>query len=212
MTQGRFIELNRWKRREHFDVYRALARPFWSVTVDVDVTRVWDAAARDRRSFFLATSFAALEAANGTEAFRLRMRPEGIWCHDAVGLSTTVLRADETFAFAVLRPCTSFNQFEADGRAAMALAHSDPVLRMPAHDVDDLVYHSSLPWISFSAFTNALGGGDDCIPRLVFGRVGLDGATRRMPVAVEVHHALVDGLDVARFLERFAEALKRPVW
>jgi chloramphenicol O-acetyltransferase len=28
-----------------------------------------------------------------------------------------------------------------------------------------------------------------------------------MPVAVEVHHALVDGLDVARFFERFADHL-----
>jgi chloramphenicol O-acetyltransferase len=26
----------------------------------------------------------------------------------------------------------------------------------------------------------------------------------KMPVAVEVHHALVDGLDVARFFERLA--------
>jgi chloramphenicol O-acetyltransferase len=28
-----------------------------------------------------------------------------------------------------------------------------------------------------------------------------------MPVAVEVHHAVVDGLDVARFMERFQHAL-----
>ena len=31
----------------------------------------------------------------------------------------------------------------------------------------------------------------------------------KMPVAVEVHHALVDGLDVARFFERFASNLER---
>ena len=29
----------------------------------------------------------------------------------------------------------------------------------------------------------------------------------KMPVAVEVHHALADGLDVARFFERFAANL-----
>ena len=28
-----------------------------------------------------------------------------------------------------------------------------------------------------------------------------------MPLAIEVHHALVDGLDVARFLERFEDDL-----
>ena len=29
-----------------------------------------------------------------------------------------------------------------------------------------------------------------------------------MPVAVEVHHALVDGLDVARFFDRFTAYLR----
>jgi chloramphenicol O-acetyltransferase type A len=208
MTQGRFIDLDRWKRREHFAIYRALAHPFWSVTVDVDVTPVWDAAAREERSFFLATSFAALQAANDTEAFRLRIRPDGIWCHEAVSLSTTVLRSDETFAFAVLRPRPSFNEFEADAKAVMARVQNGAELGMPPAGVDDLIYHSSLPWIRFTSFTNALGGNDDCIPRLVFGRATREGAVWRMPVAVEVHHGLVDGLDVARFLERFEHRLR----
>ena len=47
----------------------------------------------------------------------------------------------------------------------------------------------------------------DSVPRLVFGKASLDGAIRRMPVGVEAHHALVDGLDVARFFERFEAAL-----
>jgi chloramphenicol O-acetyltransferase len=29
----------------------------------------------------------------------------------------------------------------------------------------------------------------------------------KMPVAVEVHHALVDGIDVAKFIERFQAEL-----
>jgi chloramphenicol O-acetyltransferase len=31
----------------------------------------------------------------------------------------------------------------------------------------------------------------------------------KMPVAVEVHHALVDGLDVARFFQCFSDELGR---
>ena len=60
-----------------------------------------------------------------------------------------------------------------------------------------------LPWLRFTAYTNALPGGDS-IPRIVFGRATREGRRMKMPVAVEVHHALVDGLDVARFFERFA--------
>ena len=212
MTHGTFIDVDRWKRRQHFDLYRGLTQPFWSVTVDVDVTAVWEAAARDRRSFFLATSFAALFAANETEALRLRIRPEGVWRHEVVGLGTTVMCPDETFRFAALRPHASFDEFEAKGRAEMARAASTESLDAVSPGIDDLVFHSVLPWIRFTSFTNATGLANDCIPRLVFGRASPDGASRWMPIAVEVHHALVDGLDVARFLERFQEALARPMW
>src|SRR6185369_2641776 len=100
MAHGTFIDVDRWKRRQHFELYGRLAQPFWSVTADVDVTAVAHASARDRRSFFLATSFAVLFAANETEAFRLRIRPDGVWRHDVVGLGTTVMCEDETFRFA----------------------------------------------------------------------------------------------------------------
>lgn len=213
MPSGHFVDVGGWKRRAHFDLYRALPQPFWSVTADADVTRIWDACARGRRSFFLATSFAALEAVLQTEALLLRLRPGGaVWRHDRVGLSTTVLRDDETFGFAVLRPAASFVEFEGPAHAEMDRVRRARTLETPERDEDDLVFHSSLPWLRFRAFTNARGGPDDCIPRLVFGRVFEDGQSRRMPVAVEVHHALVDGLDVARFFERFDAALARPMW
>jgi len=52
-------------------------------------------------------------------------------------------------------------------------------------------------------------GKGDSIPRIVFGRCVREGKCMKMPVSVEVHHALVDGLDVARFYERFAANLDR---
>jgi chloramphenicol O-acetyltransferase type A len=71
---------------------------------------------------------------------------------------------------------------------------------------DDIVYQSSLPWLRFTSFTNAIGGGDS-IPRIVFGKCEIQGRRFLMPMSVEVHHALVDGLDVARFVERFQDEL-----
>ena len=40
MAQGIFIDIERWKRREHYLHYRRFARPFWSLTTEVDVTVV----------------------------------------------------------------------------------------------------------------------------------------------------------------------------
>lgn len=147
-----------------------------------------------------------LRAVNGVEAFRLRLRARGVWLHDRVAVGTTLLRADRTFAFARAEPGRTLERFVAQGQAAITRArHRKALAPQRAHE-DDVVYHSTLPWFRFTAFTNALRRGDS-IPRIVFGKCSRDGRAIRMPVAVEVHHALVDGLDVARFLELFEAEL-----
>jgi chloramphenicol O-acetyltransferase type A len=207
--KGRAIDLRRWKRREHFLLYRRYARPFFSVCLDVDVTRAWDRCrAPGSASFFLASLHLMLKAANQTEAFRLRMRKRGVWLHERLAVGPTVPREDGTFAFARLEFDERFDRFAAQGSRTIAESRTRPTLAPKNDRQDDIVYHSTLPWFRFTAFTNALPGGDDSIPRVVFGKCTQEGhATMKMPVAVEVHHALVDGIDVAKFIERFQAEL-----
>ncbi len=78
----------------------------------------------------------------------------------------------------------------------------------------DLAYLSCLPWLDFTALDNALPGPDDCIPRFSWGKFVQNAeGSWSCAVAVQVHHALVDGLQVGQFFEaaqaslnRFAEA------
>jgi chloramphenicol O-acetyltransferase type A len=204
------IDLKTWKRRDHYLWFRKYAQPFFSVTVDVDVTPVWNASRkRGAPSFFLSSVFYMLKAANDVEAFRLRLRARGVWRHDHVAVGPTIMRTDETFGFVRLEPAASLAAFAAQGKAAIAEAASRKVLTPSRQVTDDIVFHSVLPWLRFTSFTNALPGGRDSIPRIVFGRCVRDGRRMKMPVAVEVHHALVDGLDVARFFDRFNGYLDR---
>ena len=201
------IDIRRWKRRQHYELFRKYAQPFFSVTVEVDVTRL---AMHCRRPgappFFLTSLFLMLGAVNETDAFRLRLRRRGVWRHEAVAVGPTVLKTDETFAFVRIEPSDTLGTFLRAGKAAIAAALSGKALDA-TKSTDDIVYHSVLPWFRFTALTNALPAGDS-IPRIVFGKTTLDRRRAKMPVSVEVHHALVDGLDVARFLERFQERLE----
>ncbi|HUP65341.1 MAG TPA: CatA-like O-acetyltransferase [Thermoanaerobaculia bacterium] len=207
MEAGRFIDLDRWKRGEHFRFFRSTALPFFNVCVDVDVTRLWG---RSREpggpSFYLGSVHAGVVAANAIDAMRLRIRGQRVWLHARVALSSTVLRPDETFGFARFAPAADYSAFERAGREEVERAKASPTpLAEPAGD--DVVYHSTLPWIRFTGFSNALPLGEDSIPRLVYGKCFSDGERWRMPVAIEVHHALADGLDVARFLEALETSL-----
>lgn len=204
------IDLSTWKRRDHYLWFRNYEKPFFSVTADVDVTTVWNASRkRGAPSFFLTSVFLMLKAANDVEAFRLRLRPRGVWRHDSVAVGPTIMRPDETFGFVRLEPASRLKQFAAHANTAIADAARQTGLREPKYATDDIVFHSVLPWLRFTAFTNALPGTGDSIPRVVFGQCVREGRRMKMPVAVEVHHALVDGLDVARFFERFSDGLGR---
>ncbi len=198
------IDIRAWKRRDHFRLFSKYDRPFFSVTVDVDVTAAWNAAREGGSpSFFLSSLFLMSRAVNDVEAFRLRLRARSVWRHDRVAVGPTVLRPDETFTFVRIEPADTVDEFAARGEAAIADAVRRPGLQSPGKTVDDIVFHSVLPWMRFTSFTNALPGKGDSIPRVVFGRCTPEGRRMKMPVAVEVHHALVDGQDVARFFERF---------
>ena len=204
---GEFVDLPRWKRREHFELYRATAQPFFSLTVEVDVTGAYDRS-RDPAAppFLVTTLHATMQAARETPAFSLRVRGNGVWAHDTMRLSTTVLRADDTFDFAVFEPRATLEAFATQATAEFARAKRPGPLTLP--DDDDIIYHSTIPWLRFTAFTNAINTGADSIPRIVFGKRVVTGSRMVMPVAVEVHHAVVDGVDVARFIERFENRLQ----
>jgi chloramphenicol O-acetyltransferase type A len=204
---GHPLDLKTWKRRQHFNLFRAYEQPYFSVCVDVDASAVWR---RSHRAggppFFLTSLFAMLTAVNATEAFRLRIRKRGLWLHDRVAVGPTLLKPDHTFAFARLEASDSLEQFLAYGGKAIAAASRRQALEPRQGKDDDIVYQSSLPWIRFTSFTNAIGSRDS-IPRIVFGKCVSSGRRHLLPVSVEVHHAVVDGLDVARFLERFQHEL-----
>lgn len=207
-TAGHFLDLASWNRRQHFDLFRGFENPFFSVCVDVDATALWETCkGAGSPSFYIATLFRSLRAANETEAFRRRIRGDRVWVHDSVRASATILRADETFGFGIFPPVTSLAEFSRHAIGEIAAAKQVAPLAIPRPGEDDLIYHSSLPWMRFTAFSNALNSGSDSVPRIVFGKCTEQSGRWLLPVAVEVHHALVDGLDVARYLERFETGL-----
>lgn len=78
-------------------------------------------------------------------------------------------------------------------------------------EADDATLHPTvLLWVRFTSFTNAMRR-DESVPKLTFGERYAEGGAWYVPVCVEVHHALVDGVDVGEFFARFQDLLARPL-
>jgi chloramphenicol O-acetyltransferase type A len=203
-----WIDLDAWPRRAAFDHYRAYDSPFFGLSAPIDVTptRAW---CRDAgRSFFLAAWWATLVAAAPIAPLRQRLRGVRVWQHPQLGVATTVLGPDDNFRFCRLTLADDFATFHDAGRRAIAAATAAPPALVEGDD--DVLYGTVVPWVAFTGIRHARRGDpQDSVPRVAFGKIIADGAHQRLPVAVDAHHALVDGLHVGRLFEaltaRFAD-------
>ncbi len=207
----RHVDLESWPRRAHFEFFRNYEHPAFNVTAEVDVSAVEALRARDPSARFFATTLGvALRVLNELTPFRLRIRGDGVIEHDVVHGGSTVLRDDETFGFGYYRFTKSLRDFVAHTVTQIEHVRSARDLQ-PNRESDDLVYFTSLPWIAFTSFQHARAGGgrEDSIPRVVFGKRWVRDGRHVMPVSVEAHHALVDGLHVGQFYDGFSQQLDR---
>ena len=76
---------------------------------------------------------------------------------------------------------------------------------------DDMIHFTTLPWVSFTSFAQARKfNPEDSVPKIAFGKFTKESERVLLPISVEVHHALVDGLHVGRYIARLEEALAQP--
>jgi chloramphenicol O-acetyltransferase type A len=73
---------------------------------------------------------------------------------------------------------------------------------------DDLLFMTALPWVSFTSFTHPMNLNPvDSIPRFAWGKFFHEGETIKIPLSVQAHHALADGVHIGRFYEELQDNL-----
>jgi chloramphenicol O-acetyltransferase type A len=207
--QDRDIPLAAWPRRAALEHFRTMAQPAFSVTVPVDVTGLRERALRHGATPWLAYHHAALEAANAVDGMRQTLLADGSGVREfaVIHASTTVLRDDGSFGFLTLPRDASLAAFAERARPNIERVRQASGSLFAADAPGDvreetLVHMTALPWLAFTAFTHARGQRDDR-PKVAFGRFAEQDGRLLMPVAVDVHHSLCDGVHVGRFFEQF---------
>ena len=206
-----YLDIETWGRRELFDFFIDYRNPYFNVCTKLDVTELL-AMVRDRPDVRVSSAihYFGLRAANEVEPFRYRLQDKQIVIYDVINGGTTVLLPNESFAYAYFDFHLDFETFVAGmNKSVDEIKNDDGPLKPTMRD--DVIYHTTLPWISFTSFAHArTPGRGDSVPRFVFGKFTNESGRVMMPFSVEVHHALMDGLHVGRFLARFEEGLATP--
>lgn len=203
----RTIDIDSWKRKAHYLFFKEFEEPFYGLCVNMDVTKAYRHCKKNDISFFLYHLYQSTKAVNHIPAFKLRMEEEAVVEYDIVHPSTTILRPDNTFAFAYFEYKSTFEEF-----AELA---SKEIKRVTAtegldwsKDTPDTIHYSSVPWVQFTSLSHARSfSHKGSIPKITFGKVFEQGEQLLMPTSIHVHHALVDGIDVGSYIDWFQDCL-----
>jgi chloramphenicol O-acetyltransferase len=142
---------------------------------------------------------------------RQRIRGEQVVEHEVIHPLITVLGENDLFGVVTLTYDERFAVFASNAAESLAKAKQGASLSEFPHDQegefarDDLLSITILPWLAFTSFAISRKPPEDCIPLLAFGKVQPVGDRYMLPFFVNFHHALADGLHVARLVKYIEE-------
>ncbi len=111
----KFLDLKNWNRKELFYFFREYEQPFFNICAPVDVTSLVKFTRESDISFFKASLYLSLKAANEIESFRYRIRENKVIVHEVIDGASTVLNDDETFSFSYFDYDPNFQKIRGEG-------------------------------------------------------------------------------------------------
>jgi chloramphenicol O-acetyltransferase type A len=209
----RTIDLTTWSRRDHFKLFTTWATPHFNLCANVDVTAFRPAVKARDASFTVAMAYIITRAANSIPEFRTRIRmnledEHEVVEHAIIHSGITLLQDDDLFTFCTFDYDDDFATYCANAAGHIAYARAHPTTENEARD--DLIYMSAIPWVAFTGCIHPVMSWGDSVPRFAWGKFFEEGDRSKMPLNLQVHHGLIDGIHAARFYEAVQVYLSDP--
>ena len=198
-------------RKKHFDFFRSMDQPHFNICAPIEIDPLLDFIKKEQIPFTAMMVYIVSRVANSIDAFRQRIRGEQVVEHSKVHPSFTVkTEASSVFSFCYVDYTSDLRQFAQQAQEAIAAMQIQPSFEDEANR-DDFLYISALPWIRFTSLQHAMHYDPvDSVPRRAWGKYYKEGGLTKIPLSVQAHHALVDGIHMGEYFTRFQENCLNP--
>jgi chloramphenicol O-acetyltransferase type A len=177
---------------------------------NVDLTAFYPALKQRGISLTVGIIYVISRTANAIPEFRHRIRAGEVVEHEIVHPSVTILVDNDLFSFCDIDYVEEFSEFAAGAARMIAYVKEHPTLKSNAGQ-DDRLYMTALPWVPFTSFTHPMQlHPADSIPRFAWGKIFEEGESLKMPLSVQGHHALMDGIHMGRYYEIVQRHFQKP--
>ncbi len=206
----KFIDIESWKRKDHYNFFKGFDYPHFNICGNVDITKFYSYIKENEIPFFISFLYVTTKAANDIKEFRYRIREDKVVEHEIVNPAFTVMGEGELFSFCKSKFVNEFNDFKTSASNEIEKIKNNIIIE-DEPGCDDLLYMTSIPWVSFTGATHPIQMNPvDSIPRIAWGKYFEESGKIKLPLSVQVHHALVDGLHVGQYFNAIQEILDNP--
>ncbi|MCB2299213.1 chloramphenicol acetyltransferase [Clostridium tagluense] len=207
----KFIDIENWERKNHYNYFKQLDYPHFNICGNVDITEFYRFIKEKENPFFISILYVVTKAANSIKEFRYRIREDKIVEHEIVSPSFTVMASNEVFSFCTVKFIDEFNEFKINTSNEIERTKNNVSIgNEPGRD--DLLYTTSIPWVSFTSITHPIQMKPvESVPIIAWGKYFEENGRIKLPLSVQVHHSLVDGVHVGQYFSKIQEILDNPV-
>jgi len=205
------IDVANWKRKEHFEFFSKMKSPTFGIVTEVNCDQCFINSKEKGESFFANYLHKSMIAVNAVEELKYRIIDDEIIAFEKINAGITVGRDDETFGFGFINFTCDFETFKSELESEILAVKNSSGLRINNEDLKkDLIRHSTLPWHSFSGILHPTNlDQKESVPKITFGKFTVREGKKMLPVSIEAHHGLVDGIHLAKYLHEFQNQLHK---
>ena len=196
----KYIDVSKWKRAQHFEVFRNSVQPQYCVTFDVDITNFLAQVKKRRFSFSFSLVYAVTKCANEIEEFRCRFVEDRPAVFETIHTSVTYLdRSTELFKVVDVPIQDTMEEYVALAKKT----EEDQTAYFVAPMANDVYMFSPFPWVSYTHISHTESGKrDNAVPLFDWGKFREKDGKVCLPFSVQVHHSFVDGVHIGKLAEK----------
>lgn len=201
------VDLSRWARKEHFEVFQSFAESTFNQTVLLDITALLKHIKQAGWKFYPTIIFLLSKVVNSHAEFRMAMKNNELIVWNEIHPSYTIFHKEtETFSSLWSHYDGNIHHFQKTYCEDIA-QYGDNLSYWPkAESRDNVFFISAIPWVSFTSFnTNIAHMQNFFSPMFTLGKYYKQGEKTLLPLAVLVHHSVCDGFHVARLINELQE-------
>jgi chloramphenicol O-acetyltransferase type A len=206
----REIDLATWPRKKHFELFNSFDYPHFNLCAEVDISTLYPILKEMQYSFHTTMVYICSRTANELPEFRWRIRNGRVVEHEVVHPSASIMTEGDLFSFCTMTYMSTFAKFYQAAEKAIAHVKENPTLEDEPGQ-DNLLFMTSIPWVAFTGFMHPIHMHPvDSVPRIAWGKFTKHGKKVTLPISVQAHHALMDGVHAGRYYQLLQSYLDDP--